>query len=329
MCLNPIRRGFSVLIFMSATLGFGQAGFTLDGVTPTYLSAPMAGSPTSPVDIIGFGVTPTGGFTGKVNFICSPSGGGTVSGAPAPPTCSIPSVDILDANKVSVYGSIFVSHLTSPGEYVFNVTGSDDATGKIQSSWAYRLYIDAPFILGFGGASDSTTATINGKDQSTTVPIQIEPNSGVTLSFDPQTPFSGKVVLACSVTGGSNLPSCKVDGPFTISASSTQAVTATLTITSSPTGTAAVQHSNAILGLAGIAGSASIFAMVLPLPRKRRTLKSSQLILLGCIALLYGGCGGGSHAPPVTTNYVVNVAGADASNAYVTSTVSVKLSVTE
>ncbi len=166
-------------------------------------------------------------------------------------------------------------------------------------------------------ALSSSAANAISPGASTTSQITITPSGG----------FTGSVALACAVTGSpSNAvdpPTCSVTQPAAIAGA--QPVTATLTINTTPAGTAALhrplQH---LFTFGGGVTLAALFFLWLPI-RRRKWQALIGMLLIAVLASAASGCGGANSASlkasdtgssPGTTagNYVITVTGSSGSN---------------
>jgi len=92
-------------------------------------------------------VTPSGGFTGAINFGC------LVSGAPTGLTCSAPSTSVTGTSAVNSTLTIATTSSTAAGKYYATITGSDAVTGKISASTQVAVTVSAETV--------ATTPTFN------------------------------------------------------------------------------------------------------------------------------------------------------------------------
>jgi subtilase family serine protease len=82
-------------------------------------------------------VTPSGGFTGRVNFSCF------VIGNPTGLTCSAPQANITGTLPATSTLTVSATSATPPGNYVATITAADAATGKISASTAVPVTVTA------------------------------------------------------------------------------------------------------------------------------------------------------------------------------------------
>ena len=138
----------------------------------------------------------------------------------------------------------------------------------------------------------------------------------------PQTPFSGSIALACTVSGGPNLPSCHLDTPVSGAASAVP-VPVILTVTVSPSVAGAAEHKVWNRPSPALASGflLCLFCSPLFLRGWRIIVRISPL----CLLLLAISCGG--TAPTTTSTYRVVVTGTDANNRYIGTNLSLDVSV--
>jgi trimeric autotransporter adhesin len=131
-------------------------------------------------------VTPFGGFTGAVNIQCVVSG---PASAVAMPTCSSTSATVSGTTATTATLNVASGTSTPAGSYWLNISGADAATGKITSSTAIPLTVNAAPIPTFALAA--TAAEISGPGASAVSTISVTPSGG----------FTGAVALTCSGSG--------------------------------------------------------------------------------------------------------------------------------
>jgi hypothetical protein len=162
-------------------------------------------------------VTPAGGFTGAVSFVCM------VSGNPSM-TCSAPYATVAGTAAATATLSVGTNGATPPGNYTATIVGTDVTSGTITATTTLAIVVTAPttptLFLTSGGA-----ITVNaGSNANNTSTITVTPAGG----------FTGQVNLTCA-PGGSlpvTYPTCSVTSPVSITG--TTSVTSTLTITTTP-----------------------------------------------------------------------------------------------
>ena len=220
-------------------------------------------------------VTPNGGFTGSVSLACSITGN---AGAANSPTCTVAQPEAITGSQpVNATIAINTQGSTSPGSYTMSVTGT---SGSMSASTYLDITVAPPGTGSGPGqfALSGTAINIASAGRSGTSTITVTPSGG----------FTGSVVLSCAVAtapfDAAYPPACSVSQPSAIN--SPQAVTATLTLSTSPGPSAAIRHS--LFGLGG--GSALAALIVLIVPRRRAWQALLGMILLGIVLVGTNGC---------------------------------------
>ncbi len=254
--------------------------FALSGPS---ISIPSAGgNATSAITI-----TPSGGFTGSVALSCAVTG---PSGATDAPTCSVSqSTPVSGSLAVTATLTVNTQSDTTPGTYTVTITGN---SGGITATASIQLTIAGPaatplFTL---GGSNISISSAGGNATST---ITVTPSGG----------FTGAVVLTCAVAGPAgavNPPTCSMSQPQAIAG--TQAVSATLTVSTKGATTAMLndqKHGPVGLG-GGIIAALALFCI--PMPR-RRWHGIVCLLFIAIVVAAATGCGGSStqSAPASST----------------------------
>ncbi|MGB9291346.1 MAG: choice-of-anchor D domain-containing protein, partial [Terracidiphilus sp.] len=174
-------------------------------------------------------VTPSNGFTGTVNLSCSVTTFPT--GATSPATCAVtPSVTISGTTAQNATLTVNTASTTTPGAYAVTVTGmyiNPGAAGGITEMTTVGVTVTAAasFSLSSNPSAFTLTPGVNTGDTSA-------------LTVTPANAFTGPVNLTCSVTGptGATSPAtCVVTPSVTISGTTAQSATLTVTTTSSTT----------------------------------------------------------------------------------------------
>lgn len=253
-------------------------------------------------------VTPAGGFQGQVNFTCS------VSGAPTGVSCLVPPTYVTSGAAASTTLFADTTSSTPPGSYPILVTASDYATGKITASTTVTLTATA--------APPALSMTNSGN---ITVPPGATTGNASTISVTPVNGFTGAVNLSCSLTnwpaGASDLPTCSIQSPITITGPT--AATATFSVLTTAPAVASLERPR---GRSLLAEGGSILALVIFLgvpARHRRWRMLLNLVMVMLIAYAMSACGGGggssgggggSHANPGTSlgSYSFTVKAVDA-----------------
>ena len=163
-------------------------------------------------------VTPSGGFTGAVDFTCS------VAGSPMGVTCSAPQVKITNGSPATSTLALTTSTATAAGSYQVTVTGTDAASGKISSATILTLTVQAGSTPAFK-LTNSGAITVTAGDKGTS-----------TLTVTPLAGFTGAVNFACSFPGSATGVTCQAP-PASISNASPASSTLTIsTSVSTPPG---------------------------------------------------------------------------------------------
>ena len=206
----------------------------------------------------------------------------------------------------------------SPGTVTVNVGYSGDATYAADGTDVQVTMLNmftmtaAPSVSFAAGATKGNSAA---------------------LTVTPSNGFTGPVYFACTIAyyppGAQHLPTCSV--PVSVNVTGTAAVTAAMSITSTPPTTVArADEINTLRRLAtqSLAFVAGIFVIGLPLRRRIRPYVTAfcvLVVLVGCMASVScgggNGPGGGGHMIPGTTpgTYKFMVDGAYTPNASSTS----------
>jgi len=251
--------------------------FTLTG-TPVSVTAGTNGTST-------ITVAPSGGFLGSVALTCAVTG---PAGASNPATCSAAQPAAI-AGSASVTAALTVStqQTTTAGSYTVTVTGtSGSLTQTATVTVTVAAYVPPP-TPGFAVTGSSVTDAVPGTPATST--ITITPTGG----------FAGSVALACSLTsypaGATDMPTCSVTQPAAISG--TSAVTATLTVSTTGSSTAAMH--NPLPKIFGFGGGTMAVAVLFGVPFRRRKWHTMLGLLLLCAAFMGAtGCGGVSSTTP-------------------------------
>lgn len=262
--------------------GTANASFSMSG-TNASVSAPGASGAST------ITITPSGGFTGAVTLACSISGG---------PTCTVSQPPAISGSQaVQATLTINTQTSTAAGNYTATVTGT---SGTVSQTAMVAVVVSPPAQTPSFSLSGAAINMASGATSGTST-ITITPGGG----------FAGAVSLACALTGSpanaKQPPTCTVSQPAAISGG--QAVTATLTVSTTST-TAASRNPFSALG-----GGALAMLFFFWLPRRRRTWQA-LLGLVAFAAMVAGSSGCGvtrniSSSPVGTTagSYVITVTG--------------------
>jgi hypothetical protein len=240
--------------------------FSMSGSAVT-VDAPGASATTTVT------ITPSAGFTGNVSIACAVSGGSGTA-----PACAVTQpAAITGSQSVSANIAINTQASTGPGSYSMNVTGK---SGTMSASTTVDITVEPP-VTGPGTgqfALSGSAINIASAGATGTSTITITPSGG----------FTGPVALACAIaTSPSNPvdpPACSVSQPPAVTG--TQAVTATLTLSTSPPPSVALHRS--LFGLGGGSALAALFLLFVP---RRRTWRALLVVfLLGAFLVGASGC---------------------------------------
>jgi hypothetical protein len=228
-------------------------------------------------------ITPApGGFTGTVDLRCGfPSVGMATS-------CSIrSSIAISGTAAVIVPITIYTTTQSSSGSDQLIV----NADGPVQ------LVVSIPFTVIATAPPPPPSFTLEGNS----VGISSPGNTGTsTVTITPSGGFTGTVALTCAVTGSPagavDMPTCSVTAPAAISG--TAAVTATLTVSTTPVSSAVVH--DLLRRNVSVGGGVMAALLLFGVPRHRRRWKTLLSALL--FASLAGAAIGCAATPtPATT----------------------------
>lgn len=275
----------------------GNPSFSLSG---SAVNVPAGASEAATITI-----TPNSGFSGNVSLTCAIMGN---SGASNPPTCAVAQPAAISGSQaVNATVAVNTQASTSTGDYTMNVTGT---SGNLSASTVIDITV-APPVSGNGNgqfALSGSPVNIASTGSSGTSTITVTPSGG----------FTGPVALSCAIAttpfNAVNLPACLVSQPPAITG--TQAVTATLTLSTSPAPSVALGHS--LTGLGG--GTALAACLLLFVPRRRAWRALLGVFLLGAFLVGASGCtalGGKAasqlHGGTTAGEYTVTVTGTSGS----------------
>jgi len=273
--------------------------FTVSGTAVQVTSPGSSG--TSAITL-----TPSGGFTGSVALTCAIAA--SPAGAANLPSCSATQPALISGSAPATSTLIIASQVaTPPGSYTATVTA---VSGSLSETTAIEVTIEA--------ATAPATFSLSG----TTISVASAGGTGTsTISITPSGGFTGAVGVSCAITSSpadaADIPSCSMTQPAAISGSN--AVTSTLTITTTAASTAAL-HSP-FKGLMTFGGGGTLVAFLMfGLPLRRRKWQTLfSLLLLSAMAVTMMGCGN-TYTPPVSRgtgttpgSYTVTVTGASGS----------------
>jgi trimeric autotransporter adhesin len=218
--------------------GLSAPGFMLKSAANVTIASP-GGSGNSTIT-----VAPLAGFTGSVVFSCS------VVTAPANavsvPGCAAASTTIAGTSAVTATLTIDSTSTTTPGSYVLNVVGKDEATGKLSSSKSMTVTVNAAPTI----AVVATAVALG---------VPGDPGSS-TVSVTPSNGFTGAVNFACTVTsapvGAVSAPACST---ASVSVTGTTTATGSLPVSTTSTTTAGT-YTLAVTGTDAATGKVSASA---------------------------------------------------------------------
>ncbi len=248
------------------TGGSSNPSFSLTG-SPVTLTAGASAAAT-------ISVLPNSGFTGNVSLTCAIVGN---SAAANLPTCTVaqPSA-ITGSQSVNATIAVNTQASTSAGNYTMNVNGT---SGTMSASTTVDITVLPPGTGSGSGqfALSGTAITIPSAGKSGTSTITITPSGG----------FTGPVALSCAIATSPydavDPPACSVSQPPSIAGA--KAVTATLTLSTSPAPSKAAHNSLATLGGSSLAALFLIFV-----PRRRAWRALLGVVLLGAFLIAASGC---------------------------------------
>ena len=238
------------------------------------ISIPSAGGNATSVVTI----TPSGGFTGKVALSCAVTGSSAAADAP---TCSVSQSTLVSGSSaVTATLTVNTQSGTVPGTYTVTITGN---SGGVTATTSVQVTVAGPAstpLFTLGGSSIS----IPSAGANATSVITITPSGG----------FTGPVALTCAVVGPAgavNPPTCSISQPQAIAG--TQAVSATLTVSTKGATTAMLNSQKP--GPFGLGGGviAALALFCIPMPR-RRWHSMICLLFVAIIVAAVSGCGGSS-----------------------------------
>ena len=133
-------------------------------------------------DYVQIAVTTFGGFSGNVNMTCAITP--VVPNPAVPPTCTITSPSLSISPPEVVLDTMYVNTTssTTPGAYVFTVTGTDAATGTITASTSVNVTTLA-YNEGYT-LSNSGNITLTSATSVVTATITVTPFGGFTGQVD-------------------------------------------------------------------------------------------------------------------------------------------------
>jgi hypothetical protein len=214
-------------VVLSTAISNPLSDFTLIPITTI---VPVAAG-NSATDTINLGSI--NGFNGTVNLTCKadPGVGCTISNT----------VGLSGGGSGTATLTVTAPTLTANQTYNVLITGKDAATGL----FIHTLGIQAVVT---GSAAGSTSFALSNSGN-LTLDAGINTNNTATITVTPLGGFTGSVALTCAVTPtGSNIPTCAVASP--VSLTNTTAQTAVLTVTTAST-TAAGTYTVTVTGTSG------------------------------------------------------------------------------
>ena len=286
----------------------GNPSFSLTG-SPVTLAAGASAAAT-------ISVVPSSGFTGNVSLSCAIMGN---SGAANLPTCTVAEpAAITGAQSVNATIAVNSQASTNAGNYTMTVDGT---SGTMSASTTVDITILSP-----GSGSGTGQFALSG----TAITIPSAGKSGTsTITITPSGGFTGPVALSCAIAtapyNASDPPACSVSQPPSIAGA--KAVTATLTLSTSPVPSKVAHNSLATLG-----GSTLAALFLLFLPRRRAWRALLGVVLFGAFLIGANGCANTRGEVAQQTNggttpgeYTVTVTGTSGSvNATTTIDVSIE-----
>lgn len=132
-------------------------------------------------DYVQIAFTAFGGFSGNINTACTITS--VVPNPAIPPTCTFPSPEYIGAGAVIV-ATMYINTTsnTTPGAYIFTVTGTDAATGKVTASTSVNVTLLA-YNAGYT-LSNSGNITLASSTSVQTATITVTPFGGFTGQAD-------------------------------------------------------------------------------------------------------------------------------------------------
>jgi hypothetical protein len=256
-------------------------------------------------------------FVGQVALSCSV----TPANLAGTPSCSLnPDQPVLsDGTPATSVLTVVSGPTTAPANYTVTVTG---VSGALSTSLSVPVVFTAQTVspaFSLTGTSVSLTAGASGTS---------------TITLMPVGGFTGQVSLTCSVIPA-NLPGTPICTPTNPPAiSGTEAVTATVLLTTSPSTTASLLPGESSGGASairygGVALASLLCCFVLPLRRRGwKTLLS--LVLLSIAAAATIGCSTSNSALPnvggtARGTYTVSITGSGPNGTTATTTISLSV----
>jgi hypothetical protein len=192
-------------------------------------------------------VTPSGGFTGQVNFACA------VSGSPSGLTCSAPSANVTGASSTTSTLTVGAAATTPTGIYTATVTASD-TTGKVTASTTVSITVSS-------AGKTTPTVSVNPLSTSITTAQPLTVNISVFTSSGPSP--TGKVTVTIGSYTSAATPLVNASAPVVIPAASLSP--GTYTPTASYTGdsnysAASGRANNSVTVTASVSGIAAFTA---------------------------------------------------------------------
>ncbi len=193
----------------------------------------------------------------------------------------------------------------------------------------------------YAAASGTTTVTVAPVLVTAPNPSAVAPGASATATatFSAGSGYSGTMNLACALTasptGAQSLPTCSLS-PASITIASGGTATATLTVnTTAASGGSALLSPESRTWKAWSGGGVLALALLFGVPSRRRRKALMMVALLGAIVGGMVGCGAGGStktSPPIipaTTagSYTFSLTGTDASNAKITASTNITVTV--
>lgn len=302
-----------------------NAGFSLSAASP--VSVTLGNNNSDAVTL-----TPANGYIGVANLTCTVST--STSSQTTLPTCQGGQITVTGSNPVQYPVNIITTSSTSPGKYTLKYTATDTNNSAITATTTATLTTSQSFSL----SSSGNLTIAPGATTGNTSTITVASSNGLT----------GQINLTCkltsSVAGATDPPTCTL--PSSVNLTGSSAATATLTIDSTASSTAAA-HPTLRKALFGGGGALLACLLFFGIPARKRSWRSLLGVLVLCVSLSLMGCGsgsaattgggssggggsggGGTVAGTTAGTYTFTVTGTDAGTGKITSSIAVTVTVT-
>ena len=225
--LQPGLNTFTVSYSGDSNYGPSSGSFAIDAIAPgggLALSSPASvtlGSGSNASSTSTITLTPSGGYTGWINWGCY------VTPANSLLNCWIPETHVPLSSEVDTL--LVVSGGAAAGTYTVNINGTDNTTDGLNLLKAIQVTIGSATAPALSMMNNGPLTVSAGASTGNTSNVSIVPSGG----------FTGQVNLACTVTTSipnpQSGPTCSMPGSVTLSGSTPAVAQVQVATTSSTT----------------------------------------------------------------------------------------------